>query len=208
MTGYRTIAGSAEAEIIIKKSRFIGQVCSAATEEEAVAFVAEIKKKHREATHNCHAWIIDPLNQRSSDDGEPSGTAGKPMLEVLRKENLERVVVVVTRYFGGIMLGSGGLVRAYGQATKAGLDAAGIGRQVPYQKLLVGVDYTLFGKLENQLREREIEVADTIFTDSVTVTLALPKDMVEQVSAWLVDLSNGQAQLTPGEEYYYFVRGK
>jgi uncharacterized YigZ family protein len=208
MNGYRTVAGPSEAEIIIKKSRFIGQVCPVASEEEAVAFIAEVKKKHREATHNCHAWIIDPLNQRSSDDGEPSGTAGRPMLEVLRKEYLEQVAVVVTRYFGGIMLGAGGLLRAYGQTCKAGLDAAGMGRQVPYQKLRATVEYTLYGKLENQLRERQLMVLDTAFTDMVSVTLGLSADQFVSVSEWLADLSAGQAVLEPREEYYYFVRGK
>lgn len=208
MSGYRTVAGPAEAEVIIKKSRFIGQVSPVASEEEATAFVAEIKRKHREATHNCHAWIIDPLNQRSNDDGEPAGTAGRPMLEVLRKENLEQVAVVVTRYFGGIMLGAGGLLRAYSQTCKAGLEAAGMGRQLLYQKLSAIVDYPLYGKLENQLQERKITVLDTAFTDVVKVTLGLPQEQVAAVTDWLIELSSGQAVLTPGEEYYFFVRGK
>lgn len=208
MREYRTVAARAEAEIIVKKSRFIGQVCPVQSEEEAAAFVAEIKKKHYEATHNCHAWIIDPLNQRSSDDGEPSGTAGRPMLEVLRQESLEQVAVVVTRYFGGVLLGANGLVRAYSQACKAGLVAAGMGRMLPCQKLSVAVDYNLYGKLENQVRERDIIVLDTAFTEQVTVILGVPVAEVQAVQDWLVDLSNGQALVTPGEEYYSFVRGK
>lgn len=208
MKAYRTIAGPGEAEIIVKKSRFIGQAIPAASEEEAAAFVAEVKKKHREAAHNCHAWIIDPLNQRSNDDGEPSGTAGRPMLEILRREELEHVVVVVTRYFGGILLGTNGLVRAYGHACKAALDAAGMGRRLPYQKLTATVDYSLWGKLENQLREREITVLDTAFTDMVRVTLGLPAEQVDSVAGWLTDLSSAQAALEHGEEYYFFVRGK
>lgn len=156
MREYRTVAGRGEAEIIVKKSRFIGQVCPVNSEEEAAAFVAEIKRKHYDAAHNCHAWIIDPLNQRSSDDGEPAGTAGRPILEVLRKENLEQVAVVVTRYFGGVLLGANGLVRAYSQACKAGLEAAGMGRMLPHRKLTVAVDYALYGRLENQIREREL----------------------------------------------------
>lgn len=208
MEEYRTVAEAAAAEIIIKKSRFIGQACPVQCEEEAVAFVNDIKKKHREATHNCHAWIIDPLNQRSNDDGEPSGTAGRPMLEVLRKENLERVAVVVTRYFGGVLLGANGLVRAYGQACKEALVAAGMGRMLPYQKLTVTMDYTLYGKFENQARERELTILDTAFTEVVSVTLGLPVEQVQPIGDWLVDLSSGQAALTPGEEYYNFVRGK
>lgn len=208
MREYRTVAAGAEAEIIVKKSRFIGQTCPAASEEVAATFVAEIKKKHYEATHNCHAWIIDPLNQRSNDDGEPSGTAGRPMLEVLRKENLEQVVVVVTRYFGGILLGANGLIRAYGHACKEALVAAGMGRMVPHQRLNVVVDYTLYGKLENQVREREITMLDTAFTEIVTVTLGVPLVQVPALKDWLVDLSSGQALVTSGEEYYSFVRGK
>jgi len=206
--GYRTVARPAEAEVIIKKSRFIGQVSPVASEEAAVAFVAEIKKKHREATHNCHAWIVDPLNQRSNDDGEPSGTAGRPMLEVLRREGLEQVAVVVTRYFGGILLGAGGLVRAYSHTCKAALDAAGMGRQMPYLKLAATVDYPLFSKLENQLAEKQLKVLDTVFTEVVTVTLGLPKDSVGEISDWLVNFSGGQVVLTPGERYSCFVRGK
>jgi len=206
MEEYRTIAASGQAELIIKKSRFIGQACPVATEEEAAGFVAEIKKKHRDATHNCHAWIIGPLNQRSNDDGEPSGTAGRPMLEVLRKESLEQVAVVVTRYFGGIKLGANGLIRAYAHACKAGLEAAGLGWQRPYQKLAVSIDYTLYGNLENQLREREITVLDSEFTQDVTLTLGLPLDELESVTQWLVDLSSGQAVLVPGEKYYHFQR--
>ena len=207
MREYRTVAGRGEGEIIVKKSRFICQASPVADEEEGVAFVAEIKKKHYEARHNCHAWIIDPLNQRSNDDGEPAGTAGRPILEVLRKENLEQVVVVVSRYFGGVLLGANGLARAYTQACKVGLEAAGMGRMQPWRELIALVDYPLYGKLENQLREREIGVLATVFTDRVEVTLGLPREEVGPVQVWLADLSQGQAQLTPGREYYSFVRG-
>lgn len=208
MREYRTVGTRAEAEIIIKKSRFISQVAPVANEEEAAAFVAEIKKKYREATHNCHAWIIDALNQRSNDDGEPSGTAGRPMLEVLRKEDLEQVVVVVTRYFGGIQLGANGLGRAYTRACKVGLEAAGMGRMQPYHRLSAAVDYTLYGKLENQLRERGITVLDTVFTELVTVTIGVSVEEAPGVQDWLTDLSSGQAEINFGEKYYNFNRGK
>lgn len=207
MREYRTVALAAEAEIIIKKSRFIGQVSPVANEEEATAYVAAIKKKHYEARHNCHAWIIDPLNQRSSDDGEPAGTAGRPILAVLRQEKLEQVVVVVSRYFGGVLLGANGLIRAYARACKAGLEAAGMGKMLFCQKLVVEVDYPLYGKLENQLRERDLVVLDTVFTEQVQVTLGLPRGQVAATAAWLADLSQGQALVTPGQEYYNFVRG-
>lgn len=208
MREYRTVAGRGEAEIIVKKSRFIGQVCPVNSEEEAAAFVAEIKRKHYDAAHNCHAWIIDPLNQRSSDDGEPAGTAGRPILEVLRKENLEQVAVVVTRYFGGVLLGANGLVRAYSHACKAGLEAAGMGRMLPHRKLTVAVDYALYGRLENQIRERELTVLDTAFAELVTVTLGVPAAEAQAVAHWLTDVTNGQAAVTPGPEYYSFAREK
>jgi uncharacterized YigZ family protein len=208
MKAYRTVEARGEAEIIIKKSRFIGQASPVANEEEALAFVTEIKKKHYEATHNCHAWIIDPLNQRSNDDGEPSGTAGRPMLEVLRNEDLEQVAVVVTRYFGGVLLGVGGLVRAYAQSCKAALVAAKMGSMLPHQRLTVELDYSLYGKLENQVREGGISVLDTDFAQQVTVTLGLPLKDVPSARQWLVDLSSGQALVTTGQEYYSFVRGK
>lgn len=208
MKAYRTVEARGEAEIIIKKSRFIGQASPVANEEEALAFVTEIKKKHYEATHNCHAWIIDPLNQRSNDDGEPSGTAGRPMLEVLRNEDLEQVAVVVTRYFGGVLLGVGGLVRAYAQSCKAALVAAKMGSMLPHQRLTVQLDYSLYGKLENQVREGGISVLDTDFAQQVTVTLGLPLKDVPSARQWLVDLSSGQALVTTGQEYYSFVREK
>ncbi|MTI96107.1 MAG: YigZ family protein [Firmicutes bacterium] len=207
MREYRTVASPAEAEIVIKKSRFIAQVSPVADEAEAAEFIAAIRKKHVNAAHNCHAYIVDNITQRSSDDGEPSGTAGRPMLEVLRKENLEHTAVVVTRYFGGILLGGGGLIRAYSQATKAGLDAAGMGRQLLFQRLTAVIDYTAYGKLENQLRERKLTVLDTAFTDVVRVELGIAVGEIEQLAAWLTDFCNGQLELIRGEEYYNFVRG-
>lgn len=208
MKEYRSVAARGEGEIVIKKSRFIGQATPVASEAEAVAFVAEIKKRRYDATHNCHAWIIDSLNQRSSDDGEPAGTAGRPMLEVLRREELERVVVVVSRYFGGVLLGANGLIRAYAQACKTGLQAAVMGWMRLFQKLTVTVDYTLYGPLENLIRERDILVLDSAFAETVTVTMGLPLSEIAPAQSWLRDFSSGQAVTTPGPKYYKFVKGR
>lgn len=207
MREYKTVGTRAEAEIVIKRSRFIGQVSPVADEEQAMDILNSVRKKHYEATHNCHAWIIDPLNQRSSDDGEPSGTAGRPILEVLRKEDLQRVLVVVSRYFGGIQLGANGLVRAYARTCRAGLEAAGVGWMLPHQQLSVDVDYSLYGKLENQVRERNITVLETAFAQQVTVVFGLPVKELASTMDWLRELSAGQARMALREKYYNFIKG-
>ena len=161
---YRTVGQVGEAEIIIEKSQFIGYAAPAGTEEEALEFIQTIKKKHRDATHNVPAYVIGENNavQRFSDDGEPSGTAGVPMLEVLKNEDLRDTVLVVTRYFGGIKLGAGGLVRAYTKAAKAALEAAGIVTRVLHQVVQVSIDYTLLGLILNQLRAGGYAIKDTL----------------------------------------------
>lgn len=205
MREYRTVAARGEGEIVVKKSRFIGQASPVADEDEAAQFVAEVKKKHYEARHNCHAWLIDSLNQRSSDDGEPSGTGGRPILEVLRREGLEQVAVVVSRYFGGILLGANGLVRAYAQACKAGLLAAKMGRMAACRELKVVVDYALYGRLENLIREEGIPILASEFGEQVTVTMGLTLEGVEPICEWLREYSSGQAISIPGKYYYRFV---
>ncbi|MGG3841862.1 YigZ family protein, partial [Anoxybacillus kestanbolensis] len=154
LEAYYTVKGYGEAEIIIEKSRFICYVERATTEEEAVRFIHQIKKKHWDATHNCSAYIIGEHDhiQKANDDGEPSGTAGVPMLEVLKKKKLKDTVVVVTRYFGGIKLGAGGLVRAYGKAVTEGLKASGIVERKLMRIMHTTIDYTWLGKVENELR--------------------------------------------------------
>ena len=149
LTEYRTITNFGQDEIIIEKSTFIGYAKPVTNEEEALAFIQEIKKKHRDATHNVPAYVLGENNeiQRCNDDGEPSGTAGVPVLEVLKKEDVRNVAVVVTRYFGGIKLGTGGLVRAYTKGAKIALEAAGIVRQVLYQVMSLSIEYTLLGSV-------------------------------------------------------------
>jgi len=201
---YKTVAGYGEDVIVIEKSRFIGYAQRVTTEEEAAAFIAMIKKKHWDATHNCSAFVIGENDQiqRSSDDGEPSGTAGKPILECIKKNGVKDTVVVVTRYFGGIKLGAGGLVRAYTAGTVIALKAAGIIVRSLHQRISVQVDYPWWGKLENELRIGQYRVAGTDFTDKVTVHVQIPEGKQDDFIARMIDLTNGQAVVTLGEKEY------
>ncbi len=151
---YKTVKGFGEQEIIISKSRFIAYVDRAETEEEAINFIDKIKKMHSSATHNCSCYMVGEHDQiqKANDDGEPSGTAGVPMLEVLKKQGLKDTVVVVTRYFGGIKLGGGGLIRAYGKATTEGITAAQVVERKLHYQMKMSIDYTWLGKVENEIR--------------------------------------------------------
>jgi uncharacterized YigZ family protein len=202
---YRTIHGYGEETIIIKKSRFIGYAMPVEDEGQALAFIESIQKKHWDATHNCYAYVVGPHDeiQKSNDDGEPSGTAGKPILEVIKKEQIKNVAVVVTRYFGGIMLGAGGLIRAYGSTAAAGLHAAGIIRRELYQALLVTIDYTWHGKLENTIAlQPDWLLAENEFTDRVTMHVHVPMDDVDSFSKTITNITNGQAQIKMSDPLY------
>lgn len=201
---YKTVSRQGSKEIVIKKSRFIGHAKPVATEEEAAAFIEEIKKLHWNATHNCSAYMIGERNeiQKQSDDGEPSGTAGKPILEVIRSQGLKNTAVVVTRYFGGIMLGAGGLIRAYTDGAVAAIEAAEPVVRVLHREVLVDVDYTWYGKLENELRERGFRTGGTAFTDRVAVTCLPLTSEADAFIAWVTDLTQGQAVIEQGEAHY------
>ncbi|MBB6674828.1 YigZ family protein [Cohnella nanjingensis] len=202
---FATVRQYGQAEIVIKKSRFIGHARPVASEEEAVAFIEEIKKRHWDATHNCSAYVVGERDeyQKALDDGEPSGTAGKPILEVIKHRGIKNTAVVVTRYFGGIMLGAGGLVRAYTDGAVAGIDAAEQILKVLHREIYVELDYTWYGKLENELRGRGVRVGDVSFTDRVRV-LCLPEAVeAERFQAWITDLTQGQAIQEQGEERYF-----
>lgn len=192
-----TIKQDGEYEVVIQKSKFIAHFKRVTTEEEAHAFIQTIKKAHWNATHNCSAYIIGERNefQKANDDGEPSGTAGLPMLEVLRKRELKDTAVVVTRYFGGIKLGGGGLIRAYGGTVSEGLDAIGIVERIPMQRLSLTVDYGWIGKVENELRQSSYLLDDIVYADTVTFHLSVPVEETDTALAWLVDLTNGQGGL-------------
>ncbi|WP_339207522.1 YigZ family protein [Paenibacillus sp. FSL K6-3182] len=202
---YRTVRSQACAEIVIKKSRFIGFAKPVESEEEAVAFINEIKQLHKQATHNCSAYMVGERDQfqKASDDGEPSGTAGKPILEVIKHKGLKNVAVVVTRYFGGIMLGAGGLVRAYTDGAVAGIEAADEIVNVLHREVFVDVDYTWYGKLENELHTKGTRVGGTDFTDRVIVRCLPEEPKADAFIAWVTDLTQGQAILSEGEKVYY-----
>lgn len=197
MYEYKTIYEGGEREITEKKSRFIAAARSAETEEEASAFIEAVRKKYWDARHNCYAYVIGEKAglKRMSDDGEPGGTAGKPMLDVLLGEQLTNIVVVVTRYFGGTLLGTGGLVRAYSSAVRACLSSSVIITKIPGFKLQVTVSYTELGKLQRLLAVRGIRTLDSIYTDKVEMELLLPGKEAEAVIAALVEATNGKARL-------------
>lgn len=202
---YKTVRQQGSKEIVIKKSRFIGFGKPVATEAEAIAFIEEIKKQHWSATHNCSAYMIGERDeiQKQSDDGEPSGTAGKPILEVMKNQGLKNTVIVVTRYFGGIMLGAGGLIRAYTDGAVAAIEAADPIIQVLHQEVIVNVDYTWYGKLENEFHARGVRVGTVDFTDRVVITCLPEAPEAERFTAWITDVTQGQAVITSGESSYY-----
>ncbi|OEF96805.1 YigZ family protein [Desulfuribacillus alkaliarsenatis] len=201
---YRTITSSAEHTNIVKKSKFIAHVKPVETENEAIAFIDEIKRKHYDATHNCSAYMIGENDQvqKASDDGEPSGTAGKPILEVIKKERLKNVVVVVTRYFGGIMLGAGGLIRAYGQAAADGIHKAGIVQRIMHTEVKATVDYTWVGKVENELHSKVYKIAGKEYTDKVTFTILAKAGEEAVLEKLLTELTNGQVEICYGSRIY------
>lgn len=204
LTSYRTIKGYGEETIIIKKSRFIGYAMPVETEEEAARFIESIQKKHWDATHNCYAYQIGSHDeiQKSNDDGEPSGTAGKPILEVIKKEGLKNVAIVVTRYFGGIMLGAGGLVRAYGQTAGAGLRAAGIVTRLLFQTVDVNIDYTWLGKVENETLQAGYFVDHIEYLDRVRVSALVPVEETENYTKMITNATNGQAIIEARDTVY------
>ena len=208
---YRTVYQGGEGEIVEKKSRFIATVIPAAEEEEALAFIEAMNKKYWNATHNCFAYVIGERNeiQRCSDDGEPSGTAGKPMLDVLLGEELHNTAVVVTRYFGGTLLGTGGLVRAYSSAVKAGLASSVIITKKQGIKLEITTEYTGLGKIQYILAEKGMTVLDTLYTDKVEMTVLVPARELEGLKAAIMEGTNGRVRMEEGETCYYAeIEGK
>jgi uncharacterized YigZ family protein len=204
LTKYYTVNKSGTAQLVIQKSRFIGYIRRVETEQAALEFIAEIKKKHYDATHNCSAYMIgqDDKIQKANDDGEPSGTAGIPMLEVLKRQNLKNTAVVVTRYFGGIKLGAGGLIRAYGSMTSEAIKATGIVQCILVQRISVVVDYTMLGKLENEIRQSEYILDAINYLEYVEFTVYVNKDDINTFRKWMVDLTNDQAIITDKEFTY------
>lgn len=201
---YKTIARRCEASFIEKKSEFIGYLCPVQTEEQAAAFIEEIRAMHRKATHNCYAYILRENNAaRHSDDGEPGGTAGVPIYEVLRKEGLTDVCCVVTRYFGGILLGAGGLVRAYTKGAKDAVEAAQIKCMASAVKLLVTVDYGLYGRLAQIFADFDARIADEQFADNVKITLFIREENAQDLTDKLIDSCSGAISVEKLEKLSY-----
>jgi len=202
---YKIVYTGGEAEIVEKKSRFIATVSPVKTEEEALAFIEATKKKYWNARHNCFAYIVGEQQElmRCSDDGEPNGTAGKPMLDVLTGAGLHQVVVVVTRYFGGTLLGTGGLVRAYSSSVQAGLASSQIVTRISGSKLQITTDYTGLGKIQYILGESGIQILDTQYTDQVVLEVLLSDEQLAPVQAEITEGTSGQAKMEVGEVCFF-----
>jgi uncharacterized YigZ family protein len=201
---YHTVKQSGEHEIIIQKSRFIAHIQRTETEAQAQEFIAALKKKYWDATHNCSAYLIGEHDQiqKANDDGEPSGTAGVPILEVLKKRKLKDTAIVVTRYFGGIKLGAGGLIRAYGKAASEGLDAVGIVERKLMRICHVKIDYSWLGKIENELRASVYILKNIQYQENVEIEVYVEEENQSAFTEWMIELTNGQAEITAGEVTY------
>lgn len=208
MGSYKTILEYGEAEDVINKSRFIGYAKPIESEAEAKAFVEQIKKKHWDATHNVPVYLIGEKFdvQRYSDDGEPSGTAGVPVLTMLKNEGITNLVIVVTRYFGGVKLGTGGLVRAYTHAAKIAVEAARVVEKCMYREVNVDLDYTLHGKFQNFMMNNEAYLLkDTIYSDQVRTVAYIEPDSLETFISQVVDLTSGKVEINEGDDYFLTI---
>lgn len=196
-----SVFGQAQAEYTIKKSRFIATVREIKNETEAAAYVEAIRKQYWDARHNCYAWRLGEggSKERSNDDGEPSGTAGRPILEVLKKRELTNTLIVVTRYFGGIKLGASGLIRAYSHTAALGLENAQIAAYTPFDVVAVTVAYSFVNLLEKLAQETDVRIEKRDFAADVTFTLAIPQTETKKVLSALTDSTNGQARFKKQE---------
>ena len=201
---YKTLIRDAQAEFIERKSRFIGHGRPCETEEDALAFLAEMRAKYRDATHNCYAYIIGANMgvMRYSDDGEPGGTAGLPIIEVMKARGVTNAAVVVTRYFGGVLLGAGGLVRAYSQGAAAALNACGVGVMHPTARYLMQIAYPMLSRMDFFLKDAPVIVEDKAFTDSVTYTFLVRCRDEAALLEKLTDLTEGGVEPLRFEEVY------
>ena len=202
---YRIVCEGGQGEIEEKKSRFIATVAPVGSEEEAAAFIESIKKKYYDARHNCPAFVIGKNKEltRCSDDGEPSGTAGKPILEVLLSSGLTNVAVVVTRYFGGTLLGTGGLVRAYTQATQEGIAVCKTATMRYGATISVTTDYTDLGKIQHLLGNKEIPIISSEYTDKVVLMVQVPEEAAQALIKELTESTSARAVMEVIEKGYY-----
>lgn len=206
-TGYKTVYQGGIGEIEEKKSRFIASIEPVTSEEEAVAFFNKKKKEYWDAKHNCTAFTIGEKheNTRCNDDGEPSGTAGRPMLDVLLREDIHNVAVVVTRYFGGTLLGTGGLVRAYQKSVQEGLKNSVIIERHKGCKLTISTDYTGLGKIQYILASANITTLDTEYTEGVCIHTMVPSEQLAALQNDITQGTSGQAKMEPGDPVEYAI---
>lgn len=205
ITKYKVLYQGGEGEIIEKKSRFIATTRPVETEAEALAFIEEMKKKYWDARHNCWAYIIGKRGEtmRCSDDGEPSQTAGRPMLDVLTGQDICNICVVVTRYFGGTLLGTGGLVRAYSGAVQEGLKHSVVIEKISGRQLQITTDYNGIGKIQYLAGQMKVKILDTEYTGQVSVTLMVPEEKLEQLLAQVTEKTSGQARVREQKKLYF-----
>ncbi len=207
MGNYKSVHKIGRDEIIINKSKFIGTSAPVENEEEALSFIDSVRKEFKDASHNCYAYVIGENKniQRYSDDKEPSGTAGMPILNVINQENLINTAVVVTRYFGGVMLGAGGLVRAYTKGAKIGLESGIIAEKNLYYDVSFNLDYTLLGKMDNDLQKNNIIIKDKIYLETVKYSLLIKDDGIENIRTLLNEITNGKIDINIVHPAYYSV---
>ena len=207
---YKTIHSFGNNEVIISKSKFIGYAKPIKSENEALEFIEKIRQKHKDAAHNVYAYVFGKNSriQRYNDDKEPSGTAGIPVLEVIKKEELRNVVVVVTRYFGGIKLGGGGLIRAYTKGAKIGLDAAKIVDKILHKKVKIRTQYSLYGKIENELMKNDFPIDNVVYDDAVNIIVLCHFERVKSLKSIIVEITSSNAEIDIiGEEYFTVLDG-
>ena len=211
MKSYSTVLSSASAEIVIEKSRFIGHSFHVEDIEETANIIRDVKKKYYDATHNCFAYIMceDMSVAKANDDGEPSSTAGTPMLEVMKKLNLTNTLLIATRYFGGIKLGASGLIRAYSKTAKIALDANSIVKKDVFNKIVLYIDYNLIGKMQKFLDNNQIIYDAPVFTEKVEFILYAKDEKIEDLQKDILDITNANCKLVIGDKLHLdFVDGK
>ncbi len=200
---FRTVLCEASAELVEKRSRFIATVKPVRTEAEALEFLESLKKKYWDARHNVYAYVLEDNNiQRYSDDGEPAGTAGVPVLDMIKKEGLSNLIVVVSRYFGGILLGTGGLVHAYSKSAKMGVEAAKPVTMTLCREVFVECDYSYLGKVQSEIMGQGFKVSDTTYAESVCVSALVPESQTEKFVKNMIDKTNGKISIKEGETGY------
>ena len=200
---YKTIYDPAQASFIEQKSEFIGYIAPVKTNEEAVAFIESVKAQHRKARHNCYAYVLrDGMISRYSDDGEPQGTAGPPILDVILKSGLTDVCIVVTRYFGGILLGKGGLTRAYSTGASMAVNAARLMIMCEAYELTLTLDYSLYEKVNYVLPDFEIKILATDYAEKVKIRLLVKEELADNLCDKLVDITNGNIEISKSDKIY------